>query len=100
MAPADRLVPRAALEAAAAGPDALPPDDGFHGPDQAAHYGLSWWACQAIVDLRGERTLWRLLDRLAVTSAADRDDELHDVLGLTTEQLAREASHRILATYS
>lgn len=100
MAPRDRLVPRAAVEAAAARPDSLPPDDGFNGPDQAAHYGLSWWACQAIVDLRGERTLWRLLDRLAGTSPADRSDELAHVLGMTTEQLAREASRRILATYS
>jgi hypothetical protein len=61
---------------------------------------LSWWACQAIVDLRGDRTLWRLLDRLAATSPADRTDELHDVLGMTTEQLAREAARRLLATYS
>ncbi|WP_107774541.1 hypothetical protein [Nocardioides sediminis] len=100
MAPEDRLLPRAAVEAAAAGPDSLPPDDGFHGPDQGAHYGLSWWACQAIVDLRGERPLWRLLDRLAATSPADRVDELEQVLGMSAGRLAREAARRILATYS
>jgi hypothetical protein len=99
IAPGRRLIGAAAIEAARAGPSELPEDTTFNGPDQGAHYGLSWWACQAIVDMYGEQMLWRLLDDLAATDEANQADELQQVLQMGTGQLAREAARRILATY-
>jgi hypothetical protein len=97
--PRRRLIGAAAIEAARSGPSELPEDATFNGPDQGAHYGLSWWACQAIVDMYGEQMLWRLLDDLAATDEANQADELQQVLQMGTGQLAREAARRILATY-
>ena len=94
-----RLIGAEAIAAARAGPTGLPEDSTFNGPDQGAHYGLSWWACEAIVDMYGERMLWRLLDDLAATDEANQADELQQVLQMGTGQLAREAARRILATY-
>ena len=54
------------------GPDELPADLDYNDEDQAAHYGISWWACEAIVDMYGEPMLWRLLDELAATSPTTR----------------------------
>lgn len=97
--PEERLISGAALEAAEQGPDALPNDIEFNGPDQSAHYGLSWWACETVVDMYGEPMLWRLLDELAATSPPDQSDRLQQLLQMGTGQLAREAARRILATY-
>ncbi|PVG83826.1 hypothetical protein DDE18_05845 [Nocardioides gansuensis] len=97
--PEERLISGAALEAAEQGPAALPNDIEFNGPDQGAHYGLSWWACETVVDMYGEEMLWRLLDELAATSPPDQSDKLQQLLQMGTGQLAREAANRILATY-
>jgi len=94
-----RLIGQAAIDAAAAGLDELPGDGDYHDEEQAAHYGVSWWACEAIVDMYGEPMLWRLLDELAATSPTDQDDELQQTLQMGSAQLAREAAKRILATY-
>ena len=67
-----RLISQAAIDAATAGLDELPADLDYNDEDQAAHYGISWWACEAIVDMYGEPMLWRLLDDLAATSPATR----------------------------
>lgn len=96
----DRLISQAAIDAARAEPEALPADLDFHGSDQTANYGLSWWACEAIVELRGERMLWRLLDELAPLAPGDQDDQLQQVLQMGNGQVAREAARRILATYA
>lgn len=94
-----RLISQAAIDAAAAGLDELPPDLDYNDEDQAAHYGISWWACEAIVDMYGEPMLWRLLDDLAAVDESDQDDELQQTLQMGSAQLAREAAKRILATY-
>lgn len=94
-----RLISQEAINAARAGLDELPGDAGYNGEDQAAHYGISWWACQAIVDIYGESMLWRLLDELAATSSSDQADKLQQTLQMGAGQLAREASRRIVATY-
>lgn len=100
LAPPDRLISQEAIDAAEEGPSELASDVDFNGPDQAANYGLAWWACQSIVDLYGEQMLWRLLDELAETSPPDQDDRLQQILQLGEGQLAREAARRILATYA
>jgi hypothetical protein len=94
-----RLISQAAIDAARAGVEELPGDVGYTDEDQAAHYGISWWACEAIVDMYGEPMLWRLLDELAATDADDHADQLQQTLQMGAGQLAREASKRIVATY-
>lgn len=94
-----RLISQAAIDAAAAGVEDLPADLDYNDEDQAAHYGLSWWACEAIVEMYGEAMLWRLLDELAAASPTDQADELQQTLQMGSGQLAREAAKRILATY-
>lgn len=95
----ERLISQTAIDAAAAEPDELPADLDYNDEDQAAHYGISWWACEAIVEMYGEPMLWRLLDELAATSPDDQDDELQQTLQMGSGQLAREAARRIMATY-
>lgn len=94
-----RLISQAAIDAAAAGLDELPADLDYNDDDQAAHYGISWWACEAIVDMYGEPMLWRLLDELAATGPTGQDDQLQQTLQMGAGQLAREAARRIVATY-
>ena len=94
-----RLISQSAIDAAEAGLDDLPADLDYNDADQAAHYGVSWWACEAIVEMYGEPMLWRLLDELAATSPEDQDDELQQTLQMGSAQLAREAARRIVATY-
>lgn len=97
--PAQRVVSGAALAAAQAGDLRLPEDEDFNGPDAAVNYGVSWWACQAIVDMYGEPMLWTLLDRLAGAPADAHDRVLEDVVGMDAGRLAEEAGRRIVATY-
>ncbi|MCW2835191.1 MAG: hypothetical protein JWN68_3144 [Nocardioides sp.] len=94
-----RLISQQAIDAARAGLDELPDDVDFNGEDQAEHYGISWWACEAIVDMYGEEMLWLLLDELAAAGPADQADVLQQTLQLGPGQLAREAGKRIVATY-
>lgn len=94
-----RLISQAAIDAAKAGLDELPPDLDYNDEDQAAHYGISWWACEAIVDMYGEPMLWHLLDDLAAVDPGNQDDELQQTLQMGSAQLAREAAKRIVATY-
>lgn len=94
-----RVVSGAALAAAQAGDLRLPADDEFNGPDAAVNYGVSWWACQTIVDMYGEEMLWTLLDRLAAAPAEGQQDVLEEVVGMDRDRLADEAARRIVATY-
>lgn len=95
----ERLISQAAIDSAKAGLDELPADLDYNDANQAAHYGISWWACEAIVDMYGEPMLWRLLDELSATGPGDQDDELQQTLQMGSGQLAREAAKRIVATY-
>ncbi|PUA79636.1 hypothetical protein [Nocardioides currus] len=98
--PADeRLISQSAIDAADAGLDELPADVDYNDADQAAHYGISWWACETIVEMYGEERLWQLLDDLAQTSPERQDDQLQQTLQMGSAQLAREAARRIVATY-
>lgn len=94
-----RVVSGAALAAAQAGDLRLPGDADFNGPGAAVNYGVSWWACQAIVDMYGESMLWTLLDRLAGTPPEGRAAVLEETVGMDEQGLADEASRRIVATY-
>ena len=83
---------QAALDAAEAGLDELPADLDFNDADPAAHYGISWWACEYDRRQYGEPMLWRLLDELAAVDPDDQDDELQQTLAdRAPTQLAREA---------
>lgn len=94
-----RLISQAAIDEATKGLDDLPADLDFNDEHQAAHYGISWWACEAIVDMYGEAMLWRLLDDLAAVDPVERDNELQQTLQMGSAQLAREAAKRIVSTY-
>lgn len=95
----DRLISQEAIDLARRGISRLPADEEFHGEDQAANYGISWWACEAIVDIHGEQVLWQLVDELAASSPADQPDRQQQLLQMGAAQLAREAERRLLATY-
>lgn len=96
---AARLVSGAALAEARRGPRALPDDEGFNTGSVGAHYGLSWWACQTIVDMYGEAVLWRLLEAMAGAPPERQDEVLQQVVGMDEARLAEEAATRIVATY-
>lgn len=96
---AARLVSGAALAEARRGPRSLPGDGGFNTGSVGAHYGLSWWACQTIVDMYGEPVLWRLLEAMAAVPADRQDEVLQQVVGMDEARLAEEAATRIVATY-
>lgn len=94
LAPEDRTIAGAAVAAAREGFGSLPADSTFNGAASQAHYGLAWWACEAIADLYGEEALWSLVDAYATM-----DDPVRTLLGTTEEELAEEAARRIVAAY-
>lgn len=97
--PSQRVVSGAALAAAQGGDLRLPRNHAFNGPAAAVNYGVSWWACQTIVDMYGESMLWTLLDRLADTPAQQQEEVLEAMVGMDEERLADEAARRLVATY-
>jgi hypothetical protein len=98
LAPELRQLPQEALSAAEAGVGGLPRDGTFNDADSAAHYGISWWACEYLVASFGQESLWRLLEELD-RADADREDRLKALVGLTTRQLARRAARMIINEY-
>lgn len=98
LAPEDRRVPAAAVQAAEAGVADLPEDATFNDGDSDAHYGLSWWAVEYLADAYGESAPWQLLDELA-EPGADPDAVLRDRFATTTEDLAAQAQRLILSLY-
>lgn len=96
---AARLVSGAALAEARRGPRSLPDDEGFNSGSVGAHYGLSWWACQTIVDMYGAPVLWRLLEAMSAAAEDRQAEVLRQVVGMDEARLAEEAATRIVATY-
>ncbi|GCD89379.1 hypothetical protein [Nocardioides sp. LS1] len=99
LAPEERRIAPAAVDAAEAGLTDLPADDSFNDDDSAVHYATAWWACEYLAGTYGEGTLWSLLD-LMDAPGADPDRVLRDQVGITTRELARKAGKLIVATYS
>lgn len=95
--PADRTVSQVALAAARRGVDHLPDSDTFNGPDAAANYGLSWYACEYLVQRGGDALLWQLVHDLA--RADDPDARLERDSGVSADQLAHRAAKLLVATY-
>ncbi len=95
--PGSRTVPAAALDAARRGVDHLPDASTFHVPDAAANYGLSWYACEYLVQQGGDALLWRLVHDLA--GADDQDARLRRDAGVSADQLARRAGKLMVSTY-
>ena len=95
--PQERTVSRAALVAARRGADHLPDSSTFYGPDAAANYGLSWYACEYLVRRGGDALLWRLVKDLP--RAEDPDARLEHDAGLGADQLARRAARLMVSTY-
>lgn len=97
-----RVISRAALDAARKGLTSLPADEDFNGPHSGANYGVSWWACEVIADEYGEETLWRLFDAMRRgdgTTSLTQDAVLHKVLDMGARKLATKAGDRIVATF-
>ena len=97
IAPQDRVISGSALQAARRGLTALPADETFNDRHAAAHYGIAWWACEAVADGYGRHVLWSLADDLA--GAPDPDAELKVLLGISARKLAVRAGKLMLATY-
>ena len=93
-----RRLPEEALGAAEAGVRQLPADGTFNDAESAAHYGLSWWACEYLVAGFGADSLWRLLDELA-EPGADQGEVLETQVGLTGRQLARRGATMMINEY-
>jgi hypothetical protein len=98
LAPELRRLPEEALGAAQAGVGRLPEDGTFNDADSAAHYGLSWWACEYLVAGFGTSTLWRLLDELG-DPGADQGAVLSTQVGLTGRKLARRGAAMMINEY-
>jgi hypothetical protein len=75
----------------------LPDSATFNGPDAAANYGLSWYACEYLVRRGGDALLWRLVRDLA--GADDPDARLKRDSGVSADQLAHRAAKLMVATY-
>jgi hypothetical protein len=98
LAPELRRLPEEALAAAEAGVRRLPADGTFNNGDSAAHYGLSWWACEYLVASFGEDSLWRLLEELD-DPHADTDAVLESLIGVTGRMLVRRAATMMIDEY-
>lgn len=100
LAPAERTIARAAVEAARDGLDALPSDEDFNGPRSAANYGVAWFAVEHLATTYGEQVLWQLVDELSGRDdAVEVDEALVGLTGLTTADLASAAGTRIVTTF-
>ena len=97
LAPADRAISGATLEAAEDGLTGLPADDEFNGSASETNYGIAWWACEYLAETYDESTLWVLLDEMAGPDGAD--GVLERVLEIDEAQLARKAGRLMLDTY-
>lgn len=102
VAPEERAVPVAAVEAARQHPQALPAEASFAGPEAGAAYGLAWWACEYVARTYGESLLWMLVDALEGDTAASPsavDTALRRLLGIGAPTLARRSADLLLAEY-
>ncbi|HET8560954.1 MAG TPA: hypothetical protein VFL69_10580 [Marmoricola sp.] len=101
--PAQRRIPRVAVQRAAAGVSSMPASRTFNGADQEWNYALAWMACDYIAASQGESTLWRLMTALHANGKGTPDDRqdpvLRRVLGYDSHELARRAAARITAIY-
>jgi hypothetical protein len=93
-----RRLPEEALGAAEAGVHRLPADDTFNDADSAAHYGVSWWACEYLVASFGTESLWRLLDELD-RPHADQAEVLQSLTGLTGPKIAKRGATMMINEY-
>lgn len=98
LAPELRRLPEEALGEAEAGVRRLPADGTFNNGNSAAHYGLSWWACEYLVASFGEDSLWQLLEELD-DPHADPDAVLESQVGLTGRKVARRAATMMINEY-
>jgi hypothetical protein len=100
--PYERMISREALEAAQAGPDALPLDNEFNGPHSGANYGIAWYACEYLADAFGEKALWRLFDTMRAGGGTPEDEQdavLERLFGIDGDELARLAGRKIVNTF-
>lgn len=99
--PEARRLPEEALSAAEAGVRRLPADETFNDADSAAHYGLSWWACEYLVASYGTESLWRLLDELDDPDDPEtgQSEVLEGLFGISGPQLARRAAVMMINEY-
>lgn len=98
MAPQERRVAAAGVALARQARLRLPTDRAFTGPDSAAYYALSWWACEYLARSFGPSVLFSLLDAVA-EAGGGTEQLLRTQLGLTGRQLARRAAQLMLTTY-
>jgi hypothetical protein len=98
LAPETRRLPEEALGAAEAGVHRLPADKTFNDADSAAHYGLSWWACEYLAASFGSSSLWSLLDALD-DPHADQDEVLHSLIGLSGPKVAKRGARMMIDEY-
>lgn len=98
LAPELRRLPEEALDAAVAGVRRLPADDTFNDANSAAHYGISWWACEYLVASFGADSLWRLLEELDGPKV-DTDAVLESLVGLTGRMVARRGAKMMINEY-
>ena len=93
----DRTISQAALVAARRGVEHLPDSNTFNGSDAQANYGVSWFACEYLVEQGGDTLLWRLVHDLA--GADDPEARLEQDAGLSADQLAHRAGTLMVTTY-
>lgn len=98
LAPESRSLAEEALGAAEAGVRRLPVDGTFNDADSAAHYGVSWWACEYLAASFGSSSLWQLLDELNDPDA-DQAEVLESLIGLTGPQLAKRGALMMVNEY-
>ena len=99
LAPQDRLISPAAVDAAKGGFYTMPDDDSFNYGESSVHYAKAWWACEYLADTYGEGTLWALMDAMN-RPGADPDRVLRHQVGIDTHALAHQAGRLIVDTFA
>lgn len=97
--PSQRVISRAALDAARSGATGLPGDDAFTGARSGASYGFAWFACEEIAASYGAAVLWELLENYAAAPDESRDSVLRRTIGLDQAGLGAAAAERILTVF-
>ncbi|HEY1134298.1 MAG TPA: hypothetical protein VGE77_06945 [Nocardioides sp.] len=95
----ERVISRAAIDAARAGVTELPTADDFRGARSGASYGIAWWACEYVAETWGDDRLWSLLASYAAAPDEEGDAVLQRVLGVDDGELAARAGARIVSVF-
>ncbi|GAA5149772.1 hypothetical protein GCM10023340_25610 [Nocardioides marinquilinus] len=106
-----RRVPDSVVREVRDGVREMPDEASFNDGQAQMHYALAWWVCEWLALTYGDDVPWAFLDAFASLSGgrgddggggggrAEEDRVVEQVLGLSTDELARRGAALLLETY-